>query len=804
MIIVALIALPCIVIAGLFAINTKVHLAFLGVFSLATASIVLFAKDLSATIYDAFEFCYNRTIQIVVDEGYDNYASMMTEDITDKLSDVLLMDGYFYTVLIVLSIVFSVIFTVAMMKRSMLWLCTIPCFIVMTPSLYFGAVPSGPAFAVFLSGILGCYIESLSYSSLRKIKQKKSKDKKDKKSKKVNVFLRSSAVGGLSNAIVVLVVSLTVSVFVYSSDLLRLDDLRKVIDDVAMHIMNVLFYEQYETAEGAVGGLIEGDTLDLDVPEFRQLPIMDVSTRTNTSVYLRGWIGESLDDDGWKVVNEEDTKNFNSAVSENYDPYIQFYNFMTLMSTNELSNAESEKDTKNLGFVYDTVDIKAHFSKSKMAFVPISGIDGKINGDYKGITELGDTVYFFDGDRPKSNKYSVNSALQSFSSSNFYVAIKQKQKNYLAFASGISMNKQNPTEVEQFIINERKYSKYVREKYMDVPEDTAALRSLAQSVTSKYTHDFDKALAIERHLKSEYEYSLTENAIGNTSVDKIKYVLQEGKTGYCTHYASAMTIMLRQLNIPARYVVGYHSKTQTDTGAQKYTRKLVDNNYHAWVEAYIDGIGWLTFDPTPGYGNNAPIRDYDYLDKETPQDGSDDGAQSPQQPQEQPVKPPTVHEVIENVPDAAPKDNLGFLKYVIWALVIIFVISIIVFTVVLVIRTINVRYDKMVESMKKMDGTDMTRVIYPKILLLLSGYKYTVLPGEIVSDFAKRVDGNLHFKTKLFSVIYHLEMAQFSENKIDDSSAEKVFSYYEQLSHIALQRFNIFKRLYFKIKLSKK
>ena len=121
-------------------------------------------RSVSNRIYDAFSFCYNLTIHIVVEEGYTNYKSAMTENITDRLSDTELVSGYFYCVIIVLAVVFSVLFASTMLKKSLVWVAVLPCFIILTPSLFFGAVPRRPAFGLFISGIIGCYAESIAYT----------------------------------------------------------------------------------------------------------------------------------------------------------------------------------------------------------------------------------------------------------------------------------------------------------------------------------------------------------------------------------------------------------------------------------------------------------------------------------------------------------------------------------------------------------------------------------------------------------------------------------------------------------------
>ena len=71
--------------------------------------------------------------------------------------------------------------------------------------------------------------------------------------------------------------------------------------------------------------------------------------------------------------------------------------------------------------------------------------------------------------------------------------------------------------------------------------------------------------------------------------------LNETKSGHCSLYATAMTLMLRRLGIPARYCTGYAVHPQTVSGNVKV---LKQRDLHAWVEVYMDDFGWVTFDPT--------------------------------------------------------------------------------------------------------------------------------------------------------------------------------------------------------------
>jgi len=105
---------------------------------------------------------------------------------------------------------------------------------------------------------------------------------------------------------------------------------------------------------------------------------------------------------------------------------------------------------------------------------------------------------------------------------------------------------------------------------------------------------YERALAINNYLtdsENGFLYSLSTEP--GTSDDDLVNFLQN-KRGYCEQYAAAMGVMLRAAGVPARVVLGYTPGTKED-GAWTVTT----DDAHAWVEAYISGLGWIPFDPTP-------------------------------------------------------------------------------------------------------------------------------------------------------------------------------------------------------------
>lgn len=117
---------------------------------------------------------------------------------------------------------------------------------------------------------------------------------------------------------------------------------------------------------------------------------------------------------------------------------------------------------------------------------------------------------------------------------------------------------------------------------------------LAISLTEDKESDYEKMLALEEYLRG-FAYTTSPETVPKKR-DLIDYFLFDTQEGYCTYFATALAVLGRCVGIPTRYVQGYC--TQSDNG---YEWTLRSNTAHAWTEAYIDGLGWIPLDATPGY-----------------------------------------------------------------------------------------------------------------------------------------------------------------------------------------------------------
>lgn len=151
----------------------------------------------------------------------------------------------------------------------------------------------------------------------------------------------------------------------------------------------------------------------------------------------------------------------------------------------------------------------------------------------------------------------------------------------------------------------------------DLPQSVRAVVTQAQSdgVTVPAS-DHDGQIAAMRWLvdyftdpDNGFVYTLdAPDGDGRNNLEVVGDFL-ERRSGYCTHYASALAVLGRALGVPTRMVLGYSaSGVQAEAD---FTYEVSADQLHAWVEAYIDDVGWVPFDVTPASADDAEADDTD-------------------------------------------------------------------------------------------------------------------------------------------------------------------------------------------------
>ncbi|MCD6386389.1 DUF3488 domain-containing protein [Candidatus Sumerlaeota bacterium] len=145
-------------------------------------------------------------------------------------------------------------------------------------------------------------------------------------------------------------------------------------------------------------------------------------------------------------------------------------------------------------------------------------------------------------------------------------------------------------------VSSNRWQEHRRRIYLKLPQDNylEPIKNLAKKIAQDTSSPVESALKIQMFLQKNYEYTL--KLEGTEDVNPVGEFLFITRRGHCELFSSAMCCLLRALDIPARIVVGYYSNEWNPYGEYYVVR---ESNAHTWVEAWIDGYGWLTFDPTP-------------------------------------------------------------------------------------------------------------------------------------------------------------------------------------------------------------
>jgi len=133
-------------------------------------------------------------------------------------------------------------------------------------------------------------------------------------------------------------------------------------------------------------------------------------------------------------------------------------------------------------------------------------------------------------------------------------------------------------------------------RYLQLPEESGALepvRALARRVTIGARDDRERVQRVLDYFHDEFTYARI-----SAEFPGLLGVLDflEEKRGHCSYYATASTLMLRTLGVPARIATGFLAGTFDPVeGAYVATTR----NGHAWIEVQFEGVGWVPLDPTP-------------------------------------------------------------------------------------------------------------------------------------------------------------------------------------------------------------
>lgn len=164
-----------------------------------------------------------------------------------------------------------------------------------------------------------------------------------------------------------------------------------------------------------------------------------------------------------------------------------------------------------------------------------------------------------------------------------------------------------------FVLKTTTFGKRVKYEAVSVPGDTIAtqkeidrgyymrlprplsprLGAVAREIAENGGNDAEKVAQLKKfYLSQNITYATTDLPV---SVDPLDEFLFVRKRGNCEFFASSFAVMLRMAGVPSRLVGGYYGGVYNELGGYYL---ITEDMAHVWVEAYLDGKGWVMFDPS--------------------------------------------------------------------------------------------------------------------------------------------------------------------------------------------------------------
>lgn len=170
----------------------------------------------------------------------------------------------------------------------------------------------------------------------------------------------------------------------------------------------------------------------------------------------------------------------------------------------------------------------------------------------------------------------------------------------------------------------QEYDAYAHQVYTQLPDDTQQAMLELVEQNSIGGDDVEAiAASVADFYQTNGRYTVVPAQMPEGE-DFAVWFTADSMAGYCVHFATSATVMLRAMGVPARYTTGY-----VVTAKANETVNVTGLNAHAWVEYYMDGFGWIPLEVTPSGSNAAGTPD----------------ATKPTQPQSDAATPQTPSEI---------------------------------------------------------------------------------------------------------------------------------------------------------------
>ncbi len=368
--------------------------------------------------------------------------------------------------------------------------------------------------------------------------------------------------------------------------------------------------------------------LNITSPGTGEQDIIRVKTQSERPVYLRGDIGIDFKGTFWTSPAAGETQSWlNSGLKEKYRPCEALVGHSLLatqhmayssLSDNIYTNPSAGIDLGSDALITAADVVIDYLCDTSVVFLPAYTAEFSYYNSERFKT-FGDVVVRVNEDFGVVNTVQCTALFPAYTNTDegesggeeLVESLESLYKN-----SFCSVNSVYDTVVPEMAGTPNLillYGQFVADTYTDVPAEMSGSLSefisaarLYDTIDSEWDGNSESAYrylcarVVADYLRDNYTYTL--NSVNDLD-NPVMSFLNDKKQGHCSLYASAMTLILREMGIPARYCTGFVARPNSIG-----TTTLKAKNLHAWCEVYLGEIGWATFDPTSSSLNpeNSP------------------------------------------------------------------------------------------------------------------------------------------------------------------------------------------------------
>ena len=494
-----------------------------------------------------------------------------------------------------------------------------------------------------------------------------------------------------------------------------------------------------------------------------------LTVKTDRNVYLKGTAYDQYTGRNWVNTGEEriqidQTNNQANNQIDNSIFGVPFFDSTEMIAGMYMSD---NPDYINEFFYREKVKVVYQNIKTKSVFLPNKIIMFKpSNHDLKMLINRLDDTVVSEKRLGSGLTYDLEYLMPKRSSEEFInILRKSKRGFYEEYIAQSNIYKYQLLNLFQ------KNSYKIYSRYLGIP-DTVPQRvfDLASSLTIQYDNNYDKIKALEEYLSTNFSYNLDmKSTPGNR--DFVDYFLFDQKEGYCTYFASALTIMARCIGIPARYVEGYILPPKPSE-KQSNLYNVTNNQAHAWTEVYFEGYGWLPFEAT------SPFRSGFYSDPEASVVYSGDLTTNPAYFD--------YMEMMKDYPGDTGASTLdigdfetGKTPYLLYTALVAGAIIILILSVLLFN---SVRTKVRLYSITNMTPKESVLRLYKYFVSVLTYSGYVIQAGETPFQYSERIDKYFYFRPVKFKDITDIFIrSRYSRSDISDKEKQILMDFIPKL-----------------------